>query len=786
MQEERKNMQPENEVTQENEEDEDSKVLDELVDSEGEDDGVEDDGVEEDGSEEEFEDEDEEEEDEEEGEDGWEGEEEDEVKVVEGKGDEVEKVEGEKMEEKGKSRWETMKDKMDGGGLGEKEARECVEMRREVYGSCNYEDAMSGKEEREMLRPVLALFRKLKKRGKKSEEDSETDSDSEEDHKEFYEEDAIKLGKGFYAHVYKTPKLMKQMVPKVGILRNGDERFGSVFEQKQKEDVMASVEALNKGKGGAIVFSCEASLEVLSREFPEEGEIRAREIVKELRVEPTPHIYNCFDPEGRLRWPGRNERECMVTMADGTTTLLRNCRSEADGTESQPTGAFTDLANRVCNVKKTPKGSHLEFWMPTGARAASVGMTRGGSKTKPMPLSFVSRVEGDIWCAATGQTESDSSSESDSDESTEGSYCDMFQLGGTAHIEVPGDEWTRDVQCGIVTSRRVPLTGGMALIGRSSFEEDKILSDTTGIVPSHIFLELVVEQFLSWRLAVLRRLGYDKEYVSGDSLVLASPGKSDRVNKKAFHWTPPRPVQTACSWETFEANAGKWLGLVAGTTITQVERNTFHLREMALHIVSKSRIDPTKLGALARAALIDSGVRTRQRCPEVGGLFFKYMAVHAQVPPEVALVPPVKDVVPPVKDVVPPVKDVVPLVKDVVPPVDDVVPPLNEKKMKSVHFVDEGPVVKRKKGEKTQTGAEKKRKRSLENTNKTTKQPRQKRDPAATGGVSLLTVATALAGGSTQENLGLKFTYSREILRTCLEEATSAISRLPSNMFPQP
>jgi hypothetical protein len=213
---------------------------------------------------------------------------------------------------------------------------------------------------------------------------------------------------------------------------------------------------------------------------------------------------------------------------------------------------------------------------------------------------------------------------------------------------------------------------------------------------------------------------------------------------------------------------------------------------MALHIVSKSRIDPTKLGALARAALIDGGVRTRQRCPEVGGLFFKYMAVHAQVPPEVALVPPVKDVVPPVKDVVSPVNDVVPLVKDVVPPVDDVVPPVddvvppvNEKKMNSVHFVDEGPVVKRKKVEKTQTGSEKKRKRRRENKNKTTKQSRQKGDPAATGGVSLLTVATALAGGSTQENLSaVKFTYSREILRTCLEEATSAISRLPSTMFP--
>ena len=289
--------------------------------------------------------------------------------------------------------------------------------------------------------------------------------------------------------------------------------------------------------------------------------------------------------------------------------------------------------------------------------------------------------------------------------------------------------------------------------------------------------------------------------MSGDSLVLASPGKSDRVNKKAFHWTPARPVQTACSWETFEANAGKWLGLVAGTTTTQVESNTFHLREMALHIVSKSRIDPTKLGALARAVLIDGGVRTRQRCPEVGGLFFKYMAVHAQVPPEVALVPPVKDVVPPVKDVVPPVNDVVPLVKDVVPsvndvvplvddvvpPVNDIVPPVNEKKMNSVHFVDEGPVVKRKKVEKTQTGSEKKRKRRRENTNKTTKQSRQKGDPAATGGVSLLTVATALAGGSTQENLSaVKFTYSREILRTCLEEATSAILRLPSNLFPQP
>jgi len=156
------------------------------------------------------------------------------------------------------------------------------------------------------------------------------------------------------------------------------------------------------------------------------------------------------------------------------------------------------------------------------------------------------------------------------------------------------------------------------------------------------------------------------------------------------------------------------------------------------------------------------------------------------VPPVKDVVPPVKDVVPPVEDVVQPVKDVVPLVDDVVPPLSDVVPPVKEKKMNSVHFVDEGPVVKRKKGEKTQTGAEKKRKRSLENTNKTTKQPRQKRDPAATGGVSLLTVATALAGGSTQENLGLKFTYSREILRTCLEEATSAISRLPSNMFPQP
>ena len=483
-----------------------------------------------------------------------------------------------------------MKDEMREEGLNEEDAKRCVNFRREMYGFCNYDNAFTGKEEREVMTPVLVLFRPVKKtrQGKvgENESESDSDSDSDEDHKVFNEEDAIELGKSAYAHVYKTPKLTKQLVPKVRIFWDGDTTLTC-------EEVMERTETRSEGKAGAIVFSCKASLEVLSREFPNEGDIRARDIIEELRVEPTPQIYNCFDHEGRLLWPGRNDKECMVTMSDGTCVFLRNCRSDADGTESDLNSVRGEIGKRVCSVKIAPKGPHLEFWMPNGARAASVGMTKGGSKSKPIPLSFVSRAEGEIWCGATGQVENEDSSSSESEESTEGRYRDMFQLGGTAHVEIPRDEWDRDIQCGIITSRRVPLTGGMKLIGRSSLEEDKILCDTTGIVPAHIFLELVVEQYMSWRLAVLRRLGYDRDYVSVDSFVIVTPGKSDRVNKKKFHWSPQRSVQTACNWDAFEANAMNWLELVAGTTTTQIQNLTHPLREMALHIVSKTRIDPT-------------------------------------------------------------------------------------------------------------------------------------------------------------------------------------------------
>ena len=118
-----------------------------------------------------------------------------------------------------------MKDGMTEEGLNEEDAGKCVKFRRALYGSCNYENAFTGKEEREVIAPALALFRTVEKprKGKigESESYSESDSDSDEDHNEFDEADAIKLGKGSYAHVYKTPKLTRQLVPKVGTFGTG-------------------------------------------------------------------------------------------------------------------------------------------------------------------------------------------------------------------------------------------------------------------------------------------------------------------------------------------------------------------------------------------------------------------------------------------------------------------------------------------------------------------------------------------------------------------------------------
>ena len=89
-----------------------------------------------------------------------------------------------------------MKDEMREEGLNEEDAKRCVNFRREMYGFCNYDNAFTGKEEREVMTPVLVLFRPVKKtrQGKvgENESESDSDSDSDEDHKEFNEEECLR------------------------------------------------------------------------------------------------------------------------------------------------------------------------------------------------------------------------------------------------------------------------------------------------------------------------------------------------------------------------------------------------------------------------------------------------------------------------------------------------------------------------------------------------------------------------------------------------------------------
>ena len=524
------------------------------------------------------------------------------------------------------------------------EIKMCVEKGRNVYGEvyneegkkCDYSSAWKGRLKQDVLKPKPVCWRRRKER----KDDSDTDVDTDDEGAFFRGWDARPFENGGTRHVYGTPDVVKDAVPPVAFIRNGGLLIREEGLEKELLEAIAT-QLVPAGEplvlNGAILMSCEGSLDLISEEFPETKK-EIREMLKKHEVSATPQLIRVFDEYGCLPRTLSASSKTSVRMANGERIDHISLKTEPKkANDDQMPGDATD----VFSVRRQGGGSHQEYWAPRGVAGSSRGLKLVSNKTKKIKSKhFVSRVIGEFRTDETvgggkSDGDGDQSSNSDSSESDETEYRRMYQSDGTSFVSMGSEEWQKDIECGIVASSRVPLTGGATFVGRTTPDGKECVREDSCVVPLDIFLKMIVSEYTEFRSRILSRLCGKEDYIQAGCLIPAGPGKSDRVEKKKFKWVPTRQLQQACSWKNFEKNTTKWLDYCSGVRGCAARgRSAEHLRSIGLGNLHGARIDPRVLDECQRAMLIEGGVRTRQRCPEVGSAFVAFLlpAVVATVP----------------------------------------------------------------------------------------------------------------------------------------------------------
>ena len=125
----------------------------------------------------------------------------------------------------------------------------------------------------------------------------------------------------------------------------------------------------------------------------------------------------------------------------------------------------------------------------------------------------------------------------------------MYQRGGNCFVDVGSTTWNEDLAAGVVTAARTPLLNGVTCIALDtaalSAEDANVIRDDGGVVSTELYLRFLVKEYQRWRLAIIKRMGGEGEYVHANCLLSATPGKSDRVDKTKFTWEVTKNIQRA-------------------------------------------------------------------------------------------------------------------------------------------------------------------------------------------------------------------------------------------------
>ena len=498
-------------------------------------------------------------------------------------------------------------------GFSKKEKEDCVRRRRNMFGNANYGEAIFGKESRKVMRPLPILFRKG--RGNDSENDEMSEEASDDEDRFFDEEDLMRREDGSFDFVYRTPEIYDEQIPPVALVRNGNELMSLHTEGKSVLKAVGKQLGYEGNVNGAILIGSDVSMRILGEPFPLGNASALEDLRKKYIVEPTPHMFSMFDREGKLNGTSSVTDPVSVQYQDGKDQLFVRPHDGMDWKQTR------SMQIDVCRVKEAPVGKHTEFWIPLGVKASSVTMNMKSTNQRQPTQTFVCNVTGEIWIRTDelNPTRSPESSDSDDD-----SLISMYQRGGNCFVDVGSTTWNEDLAAGVVTAARTPLLNGVTCIALDtaalSAADANVIRDDGGVVCTELYLRFLVKEYQRWRLAIIKRMGGEGEYVHASCLLSATPGKSDRVDKTKFTWQVTKNIQRACAWREFEADTLRWLELIGGpeTSAARARARTL-FNHMGLVNATSARLSTSTLDDTARATLLEGGVRTRQRCPEVGG-----------------------------------------------------------------------------------------------------------------------------------------------------------------------
>ena len=317
-------------------------------------------------------------------------------------------------------------------------------------------------------------------------------------------------------------------------------------------------------------------------------------------VQPIPSTFSMFDETGRLTCNDTLSKEVTVQSSDGKGHLFQREQGGIGWKDNEI------IQTSVCRVKDAPIGRHSEFWMPRGVKASSISLRTKGNEQKPSVLSFACNVTGEIWHNADREKSERSEDSSDSDDDA---LVSMYQRGGQCLVSADQHAWEADLTTGIVSAKTTPLLNGVTYISLSTSsteaDKEKVVIDDGSAVCSTVFLCMIVDQYVAWRLDVIKKLGGNGEYVQAECLLHAVPGKSDKVDKSHFSWAATKKIQRACMWREFEKNTLSWLELMSGYTgSSSRQRATTMFTEMGLVSATNARLSTLLLSNAKRAILL--------------------------------------------------------------------------------------------------------------------------------------------------------------------------------------
>ena len=117
-------------------------------------------------------------------------------------------------------------------------------------------------------------------------------------------------------------------------------------------------------------------------------------------------------------------------------------------------------------------------------------------------------------------------------------------------MDVGQEAWEADLATGVVSAARTPLPNGITWVSLNESQKNEYsrttIRDNGGVVCTALFLRMLVDEYLLWRLAIIKQMGGEGEYVTGDCLLCATPGKSDRVDEATLLWVVPEKIQRTC------------------------------------------------------------------------------------------------------------------------------------------------------------------------------------------------------------------------------------------------